>query len=92
MPIEVNNAYRHILWHAFKSTECPVCCRHKQPMQCFCRGCYFALKCADPKMAAGLYACILDDEPFFENYATAKNWLQEHGMRQARPRSGELFA
>jgi hypothetical protein len=93
--VQLTTAHKRILWEHFKGAKCPVCGTRKQSRQCFCRSCYFALKTADPKLAAGLYARILDDEPFFENYARAKEWLEERGHNagwNTTPKSGDLFA
>lgn len=89
-------AHKRILWEHFKSQVCPVCKNQKQSKWCFCRTCYFSLKRADPKLAAGLYAPILNGtDEFWENYARAKEWLEERGHNpgwNTTPKSGDLFA
>lgn len=94
--MELTTAHKRILWENFKSEACPVCKKWKQSKWCLCRTCYFALKQADLRLAAGLYVRIIDGEEFFENYARAKEWLEEHGHADptwnAKPKSGELFA
>lgn len=93
----ITSAHKRILWEHFKSEACPVCHKRKESKWCLCRSCYFALKAAQPRMASGLYAQILNGtDEWWENYARAKEWLEENGHADpswnAAPKSGELFA
>lgn len=92
--MQLTAAHRRILNHQFHEFRCPVCSKKKQCRECFCRTCYFALKSAAPQLAAGLYVQYPSDE-FYENYARAKEWLEERGHSagwNSTPKSGDLFA
>jgi hypothetical protein len=83
-----------LLSRAFESRECPVCKKWKQARWCFCRSCYFALKTAQPKLAAGLWHEAFDGtDRFFESYQAAKTWLSSTGLQKLKhdPQGG-LFA
>jgi hypothetical protein len=81
-----------IMWHQFESNVCPVCSSTKQRRWCFCRTCYFALKHAQPKLAAGLWYSALDEnDRFFEGYQAAKTWLSKTGLRGLKNDKGGLF-
>jgi hypothetical protein len=80
-----------ILNRRFLELECPVCHKQKQARQCFCRGCYFALKTARPTLAAGLYS-TWPSAAFYENYQRAKAWLSSTGLQKLKNEQGGLFA
>ena len=90
---KVTTAQRVILSHRFESEQCPVCNKGKQSRWCFCRGCYFALKTAQPALASGLWHEAFDGtDRFFENYARAKAWLSTTGLQRTKDEQGGLFA
>jgi hypothetical protein len=91
-PIErLTEAQVRILNHRFHEWVCPVCGKKKQSRQCFCKGCYHALKTAKPELATGLYVAYPSDE-FYENYARAKAWLSTTGLQRTKNEQGGLFA
>jgi len=95
--MELTTGAKRLLLHQFGEEKCPVCSKWKQRRWCFCRTCYFALKKVNPALAAGLYVEAFNGtDEFFENYARAKEWLQDNGFAdptwKAEPKSGELFA
>jgi hypothetical protein len=88
---ELTPAHVRILNRRFHEWQCPVCHKRKQSRQCFCKGCYFALKTAQPTLAAGLYSTYPSDE-FYESYARAKAWLSTTGLQRTKDEQGGLFA
>ena len=89
----VTKAQVRILSQQFESEKCPVCNKWKQKRRCFCRGCYFALKTAQPALATGLWHEAFDGtDRFFESYARAKAWLSTTGLQRTKDEQGGLFA
>jgi hypothetical protein len=88
----LTEAHIRILNHRFHEWQCPVCHKKKQSRQCFCKGCYHALKNARPDLAAGLFVMYPSTE-FYENYQRAKEWLASTGLQKLKhdPQGG-LFA
>jgi hypothetical protein len=92
----LTTAHKRILIQHFGAEDCPVCKQSKQRKWCFCRTCYFSLKRGNPRLASGLYVQAFNGtDEFFENYARAKEWLEERGHNagwNTTPKSGDLFA
>lgn len=93
--MQLTKAHKLILMQHRRSESCPVCTKQKDRGWCFCRTCYFSLKRSEEKLAASLWCALDRTDEFWENYARAKEWLEERGHNatwNTTPKSGDLFA